>query len=66
MGDKEVVTSSTGLKILITRLSHIGDCVLTLPMACRLCVPVFLRPGSVGSWNSRLINYWPITLPWMS
>ncbi len=34
-GDKEVV-STPGLKILITRLSHIGDCVLTLPMACAI------------------------------
>ena len=28
--------STPGLKILVTRLSHIGDCVLTLPMVCAI------------------------------
>ena len=32
-GDKEVVTISDQSRILITRLSHLGDCVLTLPLA---------------------------------
>ncbi len=26
----------SGIKILITRLSHIGDCILTLPMVCAI------------------------------
>ena len=32
----EVVTTSNGLKILITRLNEIGDCVATMPLACAL------------------------------
>jgi ADP-heptose:LPS heptosyltransferase len=35
-GDMEVVTVNNGLKILITRLSHIGVCVATLPVACAI------------------------------
>jgi len=35
-GDKEVVSNNIQLRVLITRLSHIGDCVLTLPMVSAL------------------------------
>jgi heptosyltransferase-1 len=30
------VTETGNLRVLITRLSHIGDCVLTLPLACAI------------------------------
>lgn len=36
LGDVGVVTTSNAPRILISRLSALGDCILTLPLACAL------------------------------
>ena len=48
-------------KILITRLSHIGDCVLTLPMLCaiRKKIPGAFIAWAVESPSQQLLNLHP-------
>ena len=62
-------------RILITRLSHIGDCVLTLPMLCaiRRKVPKAFIAWAVEPPSQQLLNLHPdidkiIPVPkgWMS